>query len=72
MTDPQVDIKENEIFELSPELLNTLLKDHSLSTETEPVNIFRATDNYADRGESYQYCDQSKSVEEIAFIKSMI
>lgn len=58
MTDPQVDIKENEIFELSPELLNTLLKDHTLSSDTEQVNIFWATDNYADRGKGYQYCDQ--------------
>lgn len=60
MTDPQVDIKENEIFELSPELLNTLLKDHTLSTDTEQVNIFWATDNYADRGKGYQYGDQIK------------
>lgn len=50
MTDTRVDIKENEIFELSPELLNALLKDHTLSTDTEQVNIFLATDNYADRG----------------------
>ena len=68
MADPQVDIKENEIFELSPERLNMLLKDHTLSNETEQVNIFRATDNNADRVENYQYCDRSKSVDEIAFI----
>lgn len=60
MTDSQVDIKENEIFELSPELLNTLLKDHTLSTDTGQVNIFWATDNYADRGVGYQYGDQIK------------
>lgn len=60
MVDPKVDIKENEIFELSPELLNTLLKDHTLSTDTEQVNIFWATDNYADRGKGYQYGDQIK------------
>ncbi len=58
--DFQADIQENEIFELSPELLNTLLKDHTLSTDTEQVNIFWATDNYADRGEGYQYLDQIK------------
>lgn len=58
MTPPQVDIQENEIFELSPELLNTLLKDHTLSTDTEQVNIFWASDNYADRGNGYQYGDQ--------------
>lgn len=60
MTAPQVDIKENEIFELSHALLNTLLKDHTLSTDTEQVNIFWATDNYADHGEGYQYNDQIK------------
>lgn len=60
MTDPGVDIRENDIFELSPELLNMLLKDHTLSTKTEQVNIFWATDNYADRGEGYQYGDQIK------------
>ena len=58
MIDPQVDIKENDILELSPELLNTLLKDHTLSTEDRQVNIFWATDNYAHRGEGYQYGDQ--------------
>lgn len=60
MEELQVDIKENDIFELSPELLNTLLKDHTLSSETKQVNIFWATDNYADRGEGYQYFDQIK------------
>lgn len=60
MTDPQIDIKENDIFELSPELLNTLLKDHTLSTDTEQVNIFWATDSYADRGDGYQYGDKIK------------
>lgn len=58
MTDPQVDIKETDIFELSPELLNMLLQDHTLTTETKPVNIFWATDNYADRGSGYQYNDK--------------
>lgn len=58
MTDPLVDIKENELLELSPELLATLLKDHTMSSENRQVNIFWATDNYADRGEGYQYNDQ--------------
>lgn len=58
MTDSQVDIKENDIFELSPDLLNTLLKDHTLSTDTEPVNIFWATDNYSHKRADYQYSDQ--------------
>lgn len=58
MTASQVDIKENDIFELSPELLNVLLKDHTLSKEDMQVNIFWATDNYAERGEGFQYKDQ--------------
>lgn len=58
MTNLNVDIQENEIFKISPELLNTLLKDHTLSTEDKQVNIFWATDNYSERGEGYQYNDQ--------------
>ena len=58
MIDPKVDIKENDIFELSTELLNILLKDHSLSTDECQVNIFWATDNYANRGKGYQYGDR--------------
>ena len=52
------DIKENDILKMSPELLNTLLKDHTLSTEDKQVNIFWATDNYADRGVGFRYNDQ--------------
>ena len=58
MADSQVDIKENDIFELSPELLTAMLKDHTLSSEGHQVNIFWATDNYAERGTGYQYSDQ--------------
>lgn len=57
MIDSKVDIKENDILEMSPELLNTLLKDHTLSNEDKQVNIFWATDNYAARGAGYQYSD---------------
>lgn len=53
----QIDIKENDILERSPELLSLLLKDHTLSTEDHQVNIFWATNNYADLGEGYQYSD---------------
>ncbi|MDE7159500.1 MAG: restriction endonuclease subunit M [Muribaculaceae bacterium] len=56
--DTQVDIQENDIFGLSPELLDTLLKDRTLSTDECQVNIFWATDSYASRGEGYQYADQ--------------
>lgn len=58
MTHTDVDIQENEIYSLSPQLLNTLLKDHTLSTEGNQVNIFWATDDYAARGHGYQYADQ--------------
>ncbi len=52
MLENKVDISENEILASSPELLATLLKDH-----TTKGNIFWATDNYAERGEGYQFSD---------------
>lgn len=58
MLSSKIDIRENNIFERSPELLSALLKDHTLSTETQQVNIFWATNNYADMGVGYQYSDQ--------------
>ena len=48
---------QSSILQLSPEVLNTLLKDHTLSSETQQVNIFWATDDYADRGDGYRYND---------------
>ena len=57
MVSSQIDIQENEIFERSPELLAALLKDHTLSAEEHPVNIFWATNNYADLGVGYRYND---------------
>ena len=57
MQNLQVDIQKNDVLALSPKLLNTLLKDHTLSTENQQVNIFWATDNYAHLGEGYQYHD---------------
>ena len=71
MTDSQVDIKENDIFELSPELLTVLLKDHTLSTPERQGNIFWATDNYADRGAGYQYADEI-TVEKITGDNGMV
>lgn len=53
MTYNTVDILENDILAISPELLSTLLKDH-----TTQGNIFWATDNYAHRGTGYQFPDQ--------------
>ena len=59
MVDQSIDIKENDIFALSPELLTTLLKDHTLSPKEGPqVNIFWATDNYEHLGDGYHYHDQ--------------
>ena len=48
----QIDIPENDILAISPDLLSMLLKDH-----TTQANIFWATDNYAYRGAGYQYSD---------------
>lgn len=53
-----IDIKEDDIVALSPELLTILLKDHTLSTPDVQVNIFWATDNYSHLGEGFAYADQ--------------
>lgn len=39
----EVDILEDSIFQFSPELLNTLLKDHTTSRDEMQRNIFWAT-----------------------------
>lgn len=46
----EVDIKENDIREQYPEVLETLLRDH-----TTQQNIFWATDNYLYLGEGYEF-----------------
>ena len=51
----EVDILEDSIFRLSPELLNILLKDHTTSKEDIQRNIFWATSDYEYLGEGYQY-----------------
>lgn len=53
--DSPADIKENDLASLSPELLSTLLKDHTRSTPEEQQNIFWATDDYAHLGAAYAY-----------------
>lgn len=50
-----VDILEDNIFRLSPELLNTLLKDHTTSKKGTQRNIFWATSDYDYLGGGYQY-----------------
>ena len=57
MVSSKIDIRENEFLERSPELLAALLKDHTLSTDERQINIFWATNNYADLGAGYQYND---------------
>lgn len=46
----EIDIKENNLREQYPEVLEGLLRDH-----TTQKNIFWATDNYQDQGEDYKY-----------------
>ncbi len=51
----EVDINEDYI---DADVLNKLLKDHTLSTKKHQVNIFWATDDYAELGEGYGYSDE--------------
>ena len=46
----EVDILEDSIFQFSPELLNTLLKDHTTSRDEMQRNIFWATSDYEHLG----------------------
>lgn len=48
-----IDIKENNLLYIDSKLLEILLIDRTMSTETESVNIIWATDNYSHLGESY-------------------
>ena len=54
-TPGQVDIQENWLRTLSPDLLNTLLKDHTTSKEGKQCNIFWATSDYEYLGKGYEY-----------------
>lgn len=51
----EADIQENRLEELSPDLLNTLLKDHTTSKEGKQCNIFWATSDYESLGKGYEY-----------------
>lgn len=51
------DILENDIFQASPELLTTLLKDHTTSRGDSVCNIFWATSDYEHLGAGYGYND---------------
>ena len=50
-----VDILENEILELSEEILEILLRDH-----TSKKNIFWGTDNYENLGNGYEFNSEIK------------
>ena len=51
------DILENDILRASPELLTTLLKDHTTSRGDAVCNIFWATSDYEHLGAGYGYND---------------
>lgn len=51
------DILENSVLQASPELLSTLLKDHTTSRGDAVCNIFWATSDYEHLGEGYGYHD---------------
>lgn len=51
----EVDILEDSIFQLSPDLLNILLKDHTTSEDDIQRNIFWATSDYEYLGDGYRY-----------------
>lgn len=54
-----IDIKENDIRQRSPELLATLLKDHTMSRKKgTDWNIFWATSDYEQLGDGFKYADQ--------------
>lgn len=54
-TPEEADIQENRLKGLSPDLLSTLLKDHTTSKEGEQCNIFWATSDYESLGKGYEY-----------------
>lgn len=64
----EVDISENDILEYSPDVLDKLLIDHTMSAKAraeakdmnKTVNIFWATDDYKELGEGYAYHDEIK------------
>lgn len=51
------DVLEEFIMEFSPELMSTLLKDHTTSKSETQVNIFWGTDDYKHLGHGYRYHD---------------
>lgn len=59
MDTSEIDISEDDIRQSSPELLATLLKDHTMSNEKKTdQNIFWATSDYEQLGDGFRYFDQ--------------
>ena len=54
-TTDNIDIQETNLIALSPDLLNTLLKDHTTSQNGIQHNIFWATSDYEHLGFGYEY-----------------
>lgn len=69
MNSPQVDMLENEIFKLSPRLLERLLKDNTLSVLLWRVEFSCMTGGYTRISTGCRY---DEDLLEIAFTKSMI
>lgn len=69
MNSPQVDMLENEIFKLSPRLLERLLKDYTLSVLLWCAEFFWMTGGYVCICTGCRY---DEDLLEIAFTKSMI
>lgn len=65
--DNLLDIKEDYIYNLSPELLDTLLIDHSSKK-----NIIWATDNYSSFGKGYGFSDEIKTKKITTVFNSVI
>lgn len=55
---PKADVPEDLILQISPDLLSTLLVDHTTSTPDCRRNIFWATSDYENRGRGFQYHDE--------------
>ena len=51
----ETDILEDYILNISPDLFNTLLKDHTTSKADSQCNIFWATSDYEHLGKGYEY-----------------
>ncbi len=59
MNENIIDIREDDILQRSPELLATLLKDHTMSrAKGVDCNIFWATSDYESIGNGFHYSDQ--------------